>query len=101
MREHTGTRWVKLTPHELGMLHCASRNYRRVYVGRAGCELVGYASGRWWTAISLWLRGHLKRDGRWIRSGYGSPGVHLVITDAGRQALRDHAGITLSGEIAG
>lgn len=75
---------MRLSPHELGMLHIANKGHRRIYVGREGCELVGYRSGRWWTALSLWAKGYLERSGRWLLRGYGSPGVYLAITDAGR-----------------
>jgi hypothetical protein len=78
---------MKLTPHELGMLHMVNRPVCRVYLGREGCELSGYASGRWWTALSLWAKGYLKRDGRFHLRGYGSPAVYLVITEAGKCAL--------------
>ena len=80
---------MKLSPYELGMLHIANKPVRRVYLGREGCELAGYRSGRWWTALALWIKGYLKRDGRWLTNGYGSPGVYLVITDAGRVALQE------------
>lgn len=73
---------MRLSPHELGMLHIANKN-RRVYLGCMGCELNGYQSGRWWTALSLWIKGYLRRDGQWIRYGYGSPGVYLVPTNFG------------------
>lgn len=78
---------MRLSPHELGMLHMVSKNYRRVYLGREGCELVGYASGRWWTALSLWIKGYLKRDGRVHLRGYGTPCVYLVPTEAGTLAI--------------
>lgn len=78
---------MRLTPHELGMLHMVSRDYRRIYLGRAGCELCGYASGRWWTALSLWIKGYLRQDGPLIRRGYGTPCVYLVPTEAGRLAV--------------
>jgi hypothetical protein len=78
---------MKLSPHELGMLHMANMPVRRVYLGRKGCELSGYQSGRWWTALSLWMKGYLKRDGRFILEGYGSPAVYLVVTEAGKAKL--------------
>jgi len=82
---------MKLSPHELGMLHLGNKG-RRVYLGRKGCEQVGYQSGRWWTALSLWIKGYLKRDGQWLTHGYGSPGVYLVPTDAGKTALKTAQG---------
>ncbi len=72
-----------MSPHELGMLHIAAKGHRRIYLGRKGCELIGYQSGRWWTALSLWIKGYLEIDGKVLR-GYGSPCVYLKITAGGR-----------------